>query len=109
MRRKRTWTCHEIAIQRGYKTLLILVGRDNGDILPFLPRKSLCLVLERLRKRVAADSVHEATMNLLSLFIDTEQQPEKPSPVSKGNEQTTRYRTSSPLYCSLRESHNLLS
>lgn len=83
MRRKRTWTRHEIAIQRGHEALLILVWRNNGDILPFLPRKSLRLVLEGLRKRVAADGVHEATMNLLSLFIDTEQQPGKPSLVSK--------------------------
>ena len=93
MRRKRTWTRHEITIQRGHKALLILVGRDNGDILPFLPRKALRLVLKGLRKRVAADGVHEATMNLLPLFIDTEQQPGKPPLVNKeekGDEQTTR-------------------
>ena len=52
--------------------------RDNGNILlPFFPRKSLRLVLESLRKRVAADRVHKAAMNLLSLFVNAEQQPGK--------------------------------
>jgi hypothetical protein len=53
------------------------VRRDNGDILPFLPRKSLRLVLEGLREGVTADSVHKATMNLLPLFVNSEQQPGK--------------------------------
>jgi hypothetical protein len=57
---------------------MVLVRRDNGDIFTFFPRKSLRLVLESLRKRVTADSVHKATMNLLSLIINAEQQPGNP-------------------------------
>jgi hypothetical protein len=73
----RTWTRHKIAIQCGHKAFLVLVRRDNRDIFAFFPRKSLRLVLQSLRKRIAADGVHKATMNLLSLFINAEQQPEK--------------------------------
>ena len=61
--------------------------RDNRDIFAFFPRKSLRLVLQSLRKRIAADGVHEATMNLLSLFINPEQQPEKKTLVSKRREE----------------------
>ena len=69
----RTWTSHEIAIQSGHEAFLVLVRRDDRDILPFFPRKSLRLVLEGLRERIAADRVNKATMDLLSLFINAEQ------------------------------------
>ena len=62
----RTWTCHEIAIQSGHKAFLVLV-RGNRDIF-------------NLHKRIAPDGVHKATMNLLSLFIHAEQQPEQKRP-----------------------------
>jgi hypothetical protein len=45
--------------------------------LPSFPRKSLRLILQSLHKHIAADRVHEATMNLLSLFVNAEQQSEK--------------------------------
>ena len=47
------------------------------DIFAFFPRKSLLLVLQSLHKDIAADGVYKATMNLLSLFINSEQQTEK--------------------------------
>jgi len=53
------------------------VRRDNRDIFAFFPRKPLRLVLQSLRKRITTDGVHKATMNLLSLFINAEQQPRK--------------------------------
>ena len=112
---QRTWTRHEIAIQSGHKAFLVLVRRDDSDIFAFFPRKSLRLVLQSLRKRIAPDGVHKTTMNLLSLFIDAQQQPEKkkqtPVGVKKKKKRERRVdgRTSSPLYCSLRENHNPLS
>jgi hypothetical protein len=73
----RTWTSHKIAIQSGHKPFLVLVRGDDRDIFTFFPRKTLRLVLQSLRKRITANRVHKATMNLLSLFINPEQQPEK--------------------------------
>jgi hypothetical protein len=63
----RTWARQEVAIQCGHEALLVLVGWDNGDVLSVFPRKALRLVLKSLRERVAADSVHQATVNLLPL------------------------------------------
>jgi hypothetical protein len=73
----RTWTRHEIAIQSGHKSFLVLMRRDNRDIFTFFPRKSLRLVLQSLRKRIAPDGIHKATMNLLSFFVNAEQQPKE--------------------------------
>ena len=67
----RTWACQKIAIQCGHETFLVLVRWYNGDVLSLFPRKALRLVLKSLRERVATDSVHQTTVNLLPLPIDT--------------------------------------
>jgi hypothetical protein len=73
----RTWTRHETDMQSGNEASLVLVRRGNRDVFTFFPRKSLRLILQSLHKRIAADRVHNATMNLLYLFVNAEQQSEK--------------------------------
>ena len=67
--------------------------RDNRDIFTFFPRKSLRLVLQSLRKRIAFDGIHKATMNLLSFFVNAESSLTKdkdPSLVSKKRKEKKR-------------------
>ena len=43
--------------------------RNDGDVLPFL-RQTLRLVFERLCERVAANGVHQTTVDLFPLFVN---------------------------------------
>lgn len=42
---------------------------NNGDVFPFL-RQAFRLVFERFRERVAANGVHQTTVDLFPLFIN---------------------------------------
>ena len=68
----RTWARQEIAIQSGHEAFLVLVRWYNGDVLSVFPGEALRFVLKSLCERVAADSVHQATVNLLPLPVHTE-------------------------------------